>query len=1333
MSSQQAPTVLSRRCPHCSVLYPADAEHICPASPTQAVPSTATAKTQSSPATSATTAQVPVAASAQTLSRSATVERSAQDDLVGLILGERYEIQQRLSAGGMGVVYRGRHIVLDSPIAVKILLKPQDAEAQRRFLQEAKLASLIRHPNTVYISDFGLLPDGRSYLVMEYLQGPTLRQALQGGRMTVSRACQIARQIAEGLSAVHDKGIVHRDLKPENIFLIRDGQKEFVKIVDFGIALAAPTLRVELKRTGDAQGSETAQSSVGESKDAKDAKDSADSSAELSARQTLPGTVLGTPHSMSPDQADGADVDARTDQYALGCIFYEMLTGDVPFDHPSNVMAIMFKHVSEAVEPPRKRCPDARIPESVEAIALRMLAKDRAERFPSMADLAQGLSRELALLSPDDSLLPTFAGASSNSLSGRLSTQVVLRPRRWQLLSVYAGVCVLLLGVGILGLRQYRASQQLRSRQLSAKELASVRQTSLQVLANQLKPGTEPSARELRVSILQSAGKTHDMALQPLLAPLLADSDPELQGLAAEALGQLGDRRAVAALSTLLSAAMSPTVRAAAATALDLLDDERGQRALLQMLDGSDEVARFRAAYVLSGKGNRKATAVLSALLERSHPPDEVVLDALTRLAQAGEEAARRQLLSRLSTAEQPQKRLPIAYRLAQLGEPQGREVLRELADNPGPQQLLAARLFIGPEHTTLGDLFRQVLRDPAASQSAQLLAVEGLGSGGSLRDIDLLRPKLLDGTLDRLRQATAISVLRLSALDASVLSEQSLSWAQDALRDSSWLVRQAGTAVLGDLDNDSATQALSAMLKDGDARVRKSAVRALGRKRTRPALLALREALYDAEVAVREEALRGLARVAKTLVEQAQSQAQNKGQAQTQVQQEVAGWLRDVLTQGRPSEQVLARAALLRLGDEGQRPALAALQSSPDRDARQMLAEQSEPKDAAALLVAMLADKDSSVRISAAQRLAEQGDSRSVPVLRDALSTGGRSGVLAFALLRRLGEQAPPPRDLDRLLHGPDVGERMATVEALGKLPADLAVPFLLDAARDAERLVRRLVAEVAADLAEGPTGPPGLPVLRLLQQDSDAGVRFRAAALVARFGDLSRFRAAAANKSAKPREDSDGVPRLLRPAAAPEADAPDAGTSDSPPVDAGTPPSPPDADASDVSVALPESSGDKALDAIGQLARKGLQAFAAKDFGKALKLLNKAEKQCEKKKSLADACAQLSQEMAVRIAQIYEKQDQLVEAMSEYEKVLRLASTHSKGSSASFKGDAEAAQARLRGQLGRVTLPKTLGGRCREVSEWMLPGTNVVTVNGAQTFVKVRPGETQNLGTCP
>ena len=1231
-----------------------------------------------------------------TLPMAEQVAVAAQGDLIGMVIGERYEITERLSAGGMGVVYKARHIVLDSPVAVKVLLKPQDPEAQRRFLQEAKLASLIRHPNTVYISDFGLLPDGRSYLVMEFLQGPTLSRVLSGGRLSVARACQIARQIADGLAAVHHKGIIHRDLKPDNIFLMRDGKKEFVKIVDFGIALAAPeqglTASLRLLPGGEAG---AVPSSV----------DSA--LAESTGRQTVPGTILGTPHYISPEQAEGGDVDARTDVYALGCILYEMLTGEVPFDHPTNVLAIMVQHIRNPVIPPRKRCPDARIPESVEAIVLTAMAKRRDERFGSLVELSQALAHELEAFAPDELDSPQELSGSASSMAQRLSTKLVFRPRRWQLWSGLALAVVVTFVSVAVGIRQWKAQESSRRRELSAREIKALRQASLAVLVGHLKPQSGNSPRELRLSALVTAGRTHEIELRSRIEPLLLESDAEVQALAADALGQLGDRESNAALGGLLKPETPAVVRVAVAAALDQLDDERGQRELLQMLDDRDEIIRFRAAYVLTAKGNRKAVAVLSALLERSRAPDDVVLDALTRLAQVGEESARRQLLARLSTSEQSQKRIPIAYRLAQLGEPAGRELLREVAARPGPQQLLAARLYVGPEHPALTEQFREVLRDPEAGIGSQTLATDGMAMGGQLSDIPLLRPRIAPGVEERLRQATSAAILRLSTLDASVLSEQSVRWAESALRDSNWLVRQEGAAVLGDVDTGAASQALAELLKDSDARVRKSATRALARKQSRPALLALREVLYDSDPGVRKEAVKGLLGVARSML--------SKGE--TRVLPDVQAWLQDVLTKGTAVEQALARSGLLRLGDESQRVALQALQKSPDSELRRLFVEQSDPKSSAGSeLVALLGDTDSAVRMAAARRLAEQSDKRAIPVLRNALASGGVTAVDAYGLLRRLGEPAEPPRDLDTLLHGVDVNQRMQTVEAIGKLPVELAVPLLFDAARDAERLVRRLVAEVAADLRETPQGPPGLGVLRVLQQDSDAVVRFRAAALLARFGDLSRYRKAGGSVGSVERS---GVQQLLR---APVVRQPS--TSEPTPVLSTPSTVESGSESSDVS-------GDRELAAIAEIARGGLAAFASKDYSRALKLLSKAERQCERKKKLAAACATLSFEMTVRVAQIYEKQDQLPEAMAEYEKAMRLVGVSS--ARPQIKAEADSGQARLRTQLGRVTLPKLVGGRCREVTDWMLPGTNVVTVNGVQTFVKVRPGEIQNLGTCP
>ena len=140
--------------------------------------------------------------------------RPPAEDLVGTVLNCKYQVLSRLSQGGMGIVYKAQHLMLDAPVALKILLKPESEEAQQRFLSEARLASKIRHPNTVYISDFGVLDDGRAFLEMEYLDGRTLGAELRKGPMPVLRACQIAVQMARGLQAVHDKGIIHRDRSP---------------------------------------------------------------------------------------------------------------------------------------------------------------------------------------------------------------------------------------------------------------------------------------------------------------------------------------------------------------------------------------------------------------------------------------------------------------------------------------------------------------------------------------------------------------------------------------------------------------------------------------------------------------------------------------------------------------------------------------------------------------------------------------------------------------------------------------------------------------------------------------------------------------------------------------------------------------------------------------------------------------------------------------------------------------------------------------------------------------------------------------------------------------
>jgi serine/threonine-protein kinase len=276
------------------------------------------------------------------------------DPMIGQTIDGRYIVEALLGEGGMGTVYAGRHAIIDKRVAIKVLRKEAaaDESSAQRFIIEAKAASKIGHQNIVDITDFGVLPAGNAYFVMEFLDGPTLGKLVHELKhIPPARAIGISIQVSRGLAAAHGKSIIHRDLKPENIFALeKDGTPDFVKIVDFGIA-----------------------------KDVKAGK-----------RLTAIGMVLGTPEYMSPEQATGQETDHRVDQYALGCILYEMLSGDVPFKG-ENAPKTLTKHVFDPVVPPSKLRPDLEIPLLLEEIVMRMLQKKPADRFSDMRALIDAL------------------------------------------------------------------------------------------------------------------------------------------------------------------------------------------------------------------------------------------------------------------------------------------------------------------------------------------------------------------------------------------------------------------------------------------------------------------------------------------------------------------------------------------------------------------------------------------------------------------------------------------------------------------------------------------------------------------------------------------------------------------------------------------------------------------------------------------------------------------------------------------------------------------------------------------------------------------------------
>jgi hypothetical protein len=282
---------------------------------------------------------------------------------VGDVVADRYRIDAVLGEGGMGIVYRAEHLHLRKRFAIKVLLPEWTSipDVVARFEREAVAAGNIQSPHVVAATDFGRLPDGSFFLAMEHVDGRTLATVLEGGALESARALHVLRGMVSALLAAHALGIVHRDLKPENIMLIeRDADPDFVKVLDFGIAkIEAGALR------GDA------------------------SSAPL----TRMGTVIGTPDYMSPEQALGQPVDARSDLYSAGVILFEMLAGRRPF--AGGAVTVLGQRVMGQVPelPPEV---GARLDPRIAAIVRQLLAVSPENRFASATELMAALDEHPA-------------------------------------------------------------------------------------------------------------------------------------------------------------------------------------------------------------------------------------------------------------------------------------------------------------------------------------------------------------------------------------------------------------------------------------------------------------------------------------------------------------------------------------------------------------------------------------------------------------------------------------------------------------------------------------------------------------------------------------------------------------------------------------------------------------------------------------------------------------------------------------------------------------------------------------------------------------------------
>lgn len=277
------------------------------------------------------------------------------DRLLGKKIQDKYEVLEVRSRGGMGVIYKGRHLLLERPVAIKCITEvlTYDTSIWKRFEQEAKSASLLNHPNIITVHDFGVTEDGDLYLVMEFLEGASLNEFIElNGQLSEKLCVKIFMQVSDALHHAHSVGILHRDLKPSNIFISSTSRGPSVKVLDFGLAkVMHASTKEKITRTGE---------------------------------------CLGTPDYMSPEQSRGMSMDQRSDIYATGICMFEALTGKLPFA-ADDLMQVLSRQMSDKPPSFKEIAPERKINKDIEQIVMKCLEKDPQKRFQSMETLGNAL------------------------------------------------------------------------------------------------------------------------------------------------------------------------------------------------------------------------------------------------------------------------------------------------------------------------------------------------------------------------------------------------------------------------------------------------------------------------------------------------------------------------------------------------------------------------------------------------------------------------------------------------------------------------------------------------------------------------------------------------------------------------------------------------------------------------------------------------------------------------------------------------------------------------------------------------------------------------------
>ncbi|MHB1847123.1 MAG: serine/threonine-protein kinase, partial [Deltaproteobacteria bacterium] len=340
----------------------------------------------------------------------------SSDPLVGRLFLGKYLIARLVGEGGMGRVYLATQVALEKRVCLKVLRREiaQDAETQARFQREARAASRLNHPNGIQVLDFGKGDDGELYLAMEYIEGRDLQQiALECGPMPEPRVCHLMAQALDALSEAHAQKVIHRDLKPENIMVTTvRGDPDFVKVLDFGIATIQDGQKI-----------------------------------------TQAGVVFGTPEYLSPEQARGEPLDARSDLYSAGVILYQLVTGKLPFKSETPI-GFVLKHANEPPIPPRQAL--ATLSPAMERLIERSLSKNRDDRPPS----ASAMRTELLAIASSGNLATVSLPAA--------------KPRRPRARMLAAGSFAALAAAGLVA---YEALPAIRRTPIAAAAPAAMPET----------------------------------------------------------------------------------------------------------------------------------------------------------------------------------------------------------------------------------------------------------------------------------------------------------------------------------------------------------------------------------------------------------------------------------------------------------------------------------------------------------------------------------------------------------------------------------------------------------------------------------------------------------------------------------------------------------------------------------------------------------------------------------------------------------------------------------------------------------------------------------------